>query len=64
MGREQEKTHGSLLFRRAPVHLQKEEEKMSVLSKLASEYDRKDEEPNKDLGKDLVVVGSNSLNTA
>jgi len=27
---------------------------MSVLSKLASEYDRKDEEPNKDLGKELV----------
>jgi len=27
---------------------------MSVLSKLASAYDRKDEEPNKDLGKELV----------
>ena len=48
------KTHGGFLFRRAPVHFQKEEEKMSVLSKLASAHDRKDEEPNKDLGKELV----------
>jgi hypothetical protein len=36
-----------------PAHFQKEEE-MSVLSKLACAYDRKDEEPNKDLGKELV----------
>jgi hypothetical protein len=48
------KTHGGLLFHRAPVHFQKEEEKMSVLSKLASAHDRKDEELNKDLGKELA----------
>ena len=32
----------------------KEGEKMSVLSKLASALDRKDQEPNKDLGRELV----------
>jgi len=37
-----------------PEQFQKEEEKMPVLSKLASAQDRRDEEPNKDLGRELV----------
>jgi len=46
---------GTLARSRQPTEYFRKDEKMSILSKLASAQGRKDEEPNKELAKELVA---------